>query len=273
MKGIRLKIMLLTALMLMICCGLMFYRSLFSLDVPKTVQQLDFDELRSLDLQINASAFYLRKNINSDANELAELTLRINELLAIINDMNNISPEMSLSVNKVKTYFKTKQDKLERFQKTLKELRTNINLALPRYNELAKSNVKFSLDKNDKRDFFKECLLDVYMYMAFSHKENETRVQEDLKILSQVVNYVDSPNPLLVNYYNALDSIHKSVRVADQLIIDFKKVGIGEEMSVISKSYMEESMSRERNNETFLKLIFASFVFYLLAMVVILRKN
>lgn len=273
MKGIRLKIMLLTALMLMICSGLMFYRSLFSLDSPKTVQPTDFEELRSLDLQINAAAFYLRKNINSDSSELTTLTQRINELLAIIKDMKIATPEMSSSVEKVNIYFQNKQRKLETFQLLLKELRAYSNLALPRYNDLVKNNVKFSLDKNDKRDFFKECLLDIYMYIAFSHRDNETRVLEDLKILSQVVNYADTPNPILANYYSTINIIHKSIKETDKIIFDFKENGIIPEMNLISKYYTEENINREKSNETFLKIIFAAFIFYLIAMIIILKKN
>lgn len=273
MKGIRLKILLLTALMLTICCGLMFYRSLFSLDLPKTVQKLDFEELRSLDLRINTSLFYLRKNINADTGELESETLRIKELLAIINDMNITSPEMSESVKKIKIYFENKQQKVFQFQKALKELRPAVNQLVPSYNDLAKNNIKFSPDKNDKRDFYRECLLDVYMFISFSHKENQTRVEEDLKILSQIINFAEAPNPIIVKYSANIEAIHRNILYIDKLMVDFKEHNINQEMNIIAKSYQEDSITREKDNENFLRLLFASFFFYLIAMIIIIRKT
>lgn len=273
MKGIRLKILLLTALMLTICCGLMFYRSLFSLDIHKSVQKLDFEELRSLDLQINSSVYYLRKNINSDTSELEGEILRINELMAIINDMNITSIEMSTSVDRIKTYFADKQQKLVRFQKALKELRTNVNQLVPHYNELSKNNIKFSPDKNDKRDFYRECLLDVYMFISFSHKENETRVVEDLKIMGQIINFAEVPNPLIVKYSQTIEGIHRSVREIDKLVTGLREFGINKEINIIARSYQENSFTRERDNENFLRLLFAAFFFYLIAMIIIIRKT
>ncbi len=273
MKGIRLKILLLTALILTIFCGLMFYRSLFSLDLPKSVHKFDFEELRGLDLQINSSVFYLRKNMNSEISELEEEILRINELMAIIQDLNITSLEMSTSVNKIKSYFTDKQQKLARFKTSLKELRLNVNQLIPHYNDLSKNNIKFGLDKNDKRDFYRECLLDVYMFISFSHKENETRVQEDLKIMSQIITYADVPNPFIVNYSQTIDGILRSVRDIDILVAGFRENGINKEINIIAKSYQENNFTREQDNENFLKLLFAAFFFYLVAIIIILRKN
>ncbi len=273
MKGIRLKIMLLTALMLTLCCGLLFYRSLYTFDGPKSVQNLEFEELRSLDLQLNANAYYLRKNINADTSDLKAQSQRIQELLTILKDMKITSPDMSEGVKTVQAYFKSKEKKIESFISAHAELRTNVNQFVSRYNELAKNKITFSLDKNDKRDFFRECLTDVYMYLSFSSKENEGRLLEDLKIMSQVINYAEAPNPLIQSYYNGIESILKSVKTTDQLIEDFHQNGINNEMNLIAKSYHEDSLNREKDNETFVKLVFAAFVFYLIAMTIIIRKN
>lgn len=273
MKGIRLKILILTALMLTISSGLMFYRSLFSLDVPKTVQKLDFEELRSLDLQINNSVFFLRKYIYTDSSELDAEIVRIKELMAIINEMKLTSPEMVTSVKKIREHFEDKQKKLSRFHAALKELKGHVNALVPSYNDLAKNNIRFTLDKNDKRDFYRECLLDVYMFLSFSHKENETRVLEDQKILGQVINFAETPNPLVLRYSDTIEGVYKNVKATDKLISEFREKSIQAEMNIIAKSYQEDSLTREKENETFLKLIFGAFFFYLIAMFIILKKN
>lgn len=273
MKGIRLKIMLLTALMLTICCGLLFYRSLHSLDTPRTAAQLDFDELRSLDLQINAEAFYLRKNINADPSDLLDSTSRIKEMLSLLKDMHVQSPEVNNTISKVKAHFETKEKQSKDYLNALKVLRTNVNQFLSLYGEISRNNLKFTLDKNDKRDFFRECLLDVYIYLSFSSRENEGRLLEDMKILSQVVNFAATPNPLLVNYHRTIENIHQSVKQTDKFIHNFKEQDIRAEMKLISRAYYEEGLAREKDNETFLKLVFASFVVYLIAMAIILKKN
>lgn len=233
---------------------------------------MDFEELRSLDLQINNTVFYLRKNIHTDQGELDAEVQRINELLAIINEMNITSPEMNSSVQKIRLYFDEKEKKLARFQQELKVLKSNVNQLIPSYNGLIKNKVKFSLDKNDKRDFFRECLLDIYMFIAFSHQDNESRVLEDLKIIGQVINFASAPNPHIVRFYKTLEGVHKSIKEADMLMKNFHENGINNEMNIIARSYQEESRARERENETFLKLIFAAFVFYMIAMIIIIRK-
>ncbi len=250
--------------------GVLFYKNLTQLEQGKTVLKFDFEELRSIDLQVANTAFYLRKNINSDKAELLDEMNRIKELMDLINDINRSSPELLSSVKKIRSHFESRLKLLGIFEKAHTELQKSVTALLPAYNELEKKKITYLLDK---KDFYRECILDAYMFVSFSHKENEMRLTEDQKILSQIINFSSTPSPELQAFASHLDSIHKRVKEIDIILKSLKEESIAPEMKVVAKYYQESIEAQNEQTENILKFTIAAIGIYMLFMIFILRKS
>jgi chromosome segregation ATPase len=250
--------------------GMLFYRNLTQIGPSKSILKVDFDELRTLDLQVYSTTLFLRQNLSADLSELKDENTRIKELLDILVDLNKNIPELKDSIAKINTHFSDKRKKMDAFEVALKDLRSNASALMPTYNLLDKNNIKFILDK---KDFYRECILDSYMYIAFSQRENENRLTDDQKVLSQILAYAPIPNPDLQKYSYQLESIHKRVKEIDSYMLGFKEVSIVPEMKVIAKYYQESLQAQNDKNEGLLTIMFIAIGVYLLFMIFILRKD
>lgn len=266
----RLKIFILSTMLITLISGVLFYKNLTMTGPSRGVLKVDFDEMRTLDLQVSNTAQFLRKNLGTDIGELKDQKLRISELLDILNDVNKNTPELKSSIDKIRTHFVAKLKKMDSFETAVRDLRVNVNQLMPAYNELEKKKIKFDLDK---RDFYRECLLDVYMFISFSHKENENRVTEDQKILAQIISYAEAPNPDIQKFSDHVDVIHRRIKEMDSTLREFKEDTIANEMKVIAKYYQESIEAQSEQNENLLTFMFAAIGIYLLFMVFILRKT
>jgi hypothetical protein len=167
MKGTRLIVLILSILLLTISSGLLFYKNLFLLESPISGGKVDFEELRYTDLQINATAAMLRKNLSADSTLLESEITRIKELMNIVTDVNKSTPELSNSITKIRLYFDKKVLDLDNFQTGLIELKKAVDSLNPAYNELSRNKIKFSVDN---KDFYRECVVDALFYVSLSNK-------------------------------------------------------------------------------------------------------
>ena len=250
--------------------GVLFYKNLTQISVGKNMLKLDLDELRMINLQMNNTAFYIRKNINSDLSDLKNESARARELGSLINDINKSAPELKASVEKIRAHFKKKVEQMEKFELAIRDLRSSVNSLIPTYNELDKNNIKFVLDK---KDFYRECVLDAYMYLSFSHKENEHRIMEDQKILGQIINYAQEPNPELQKFSKHMDVIYSRVKEIDYYLLDLKEDTIAADVKIIAKYYQDSKEEQAEQNENLLTFMFAAIGIYLSFVIFIIRKT
>lgn len=270
MKGNRLILLISSILLLTISSGLLFYKNLFLLESPSAGGKVDFEELRYTDLQINSTVLMMRKNLSTDQSVLEAEITRIKELLNIVTDVNKSTTELSTSLNKLQSYFDKKMSDIALFQKAIKELKTAVDSLNPGYNELNKNNLKFTVDK---KDFYRECVLDALFYVATSSKENEARLQEDKKILGQILGFANAPNPLIQKFSTNIDTILKRSKDIDRIIEGIKSdSSISNEMQIVGKYYKESQDSKAHDGEIFLTMVFGAIVLYLICLVFILRK-
>lgn len=266
----RFKIFILSTLLLTLITGILFYKNLSQIGASRSPLDIDFDELRYIDQEVNTTAFYLRKNLNADTQELSSHGSRIKELLAIINDINKNSPELKFSVDKIKAHFDAKEKSISQYVLALEELRKNTQALLPAYNDLVKNNIKFMVDK---KDFYLESLLDIYMYLSFSHKENELRLQEDQKIMGQILNFAAAPDPFVKKFATHIENIHLKIKETDQILMNFKETTINEEMSIVSKYYQESIKAQSQQNENLLTFMVVGILVYVVFMIFLLKKR
>jgi hypothetical protein len=266
----RLKIFILSTMLITLISGVLFYKNLTQISAGKTALKLDLDELRSINLQMNNTAYFIRKNINSDLTDLHEESARVKELIALVNDINKNAPELKASVIKIRGHFEKKIIQMEKFELAIKDLRASVNSLVPTYNELDKKNIKFVLDK---KDFYRECVLDAYMYLSFSHKENEARILEDQKVLSQIISYAETPNLDLQKFSKHIDVIHGRVKEIDYYLADLKEDTIAPDVKVIAKYYQDSVEEQNEQNENLLTFMFAAIAIYMGFVIFILRKT
>ena len=266
----RLKIFILSTMLFTLISGVLFYKNLTQISMGKNLINLDIDELRSIDLTVNNTAFYLRKNLNSDLSELSVQQDRIKELLNLVYDINRNSPELKDSILKIKIHFEKKLQTMDNFETAIRDLRSHVNSLIPNYNELDKKKIKFELDK---KDFYRESVLDAYMFISFSHKENEMRLVEDLKVLGQIISYAEAPNPDIQKFAEHLEVIQRRVKEIDNYLIEFRMRTVAPEVKIIAKYYQDSIQDLNEQNENLLTFMFAAIGIYLLFMVFILRKS
>lgn len=266
----RIKIFILSTLLITLISGVLYYRSLTQISMGKNSIKLDIDELRTIDLQISNTAFFLRQNINADLSELQAHKVRIKELQELVTDINKGTPELKTSVDNIRAHFQKTQKSLSSFEEALTAVRTNINLMVPTYSEMEKKNIKFVLDK---RDFYRECLLDIYMYIAFSHKENQNRVSEDIKVLSQIVNFATTPNLEVQKFAQQMEIISIKVKQLDYILLDLKEGTIQNEVKIIAKYYQDSMQEQSKQSENLLTFVVVAVGIYLIFMIFLLRRK
>lgn len=269
----RLKLFILTALLLTLSSGLLFYKSLFLSEGNNSKGRNNFEELRYLDLKINEQMATERRHLETNSDEttqdLALAKNKIHDLIFIIMDLHQKDTEIKNSIRKIETYFKEKSNTITRFQDTMKELRAVTNSLNPLFREIQKKNIKFTLDN---RDFYRECITDAFFYLTAPSKVNEDRLQEDRKILTQIIGISKTPEPVIQEYYLTIEKIISLNHEIEDMLAKGKQKSIDEDMAYIGNYFKESSKSQSEQGQSFLVLVFVSIIFYIISLVIILRK-
>jgi len=273
MKSFRLKLFILSALLLTLSSGLLFYKSMFLSDGNNNKGRNNFDELRYLDLKINEQMATERRHLESGADGTSDdLTLaknKIHDLIFIILDLHRNDEKIKNSIRKIETYFTEKSEAITKFQSTIKELRAVTNSLNPLFGTIQKKNIKFSLDN---RDFYRECITDAFFYLTAPSKINEDRLLEDKKILTQIIAISKAPEPTIQAYYDAIEKLINLNQDIEDIIIKGKQKSIEEDMIFIASYFEEYNKSQSDQGQTFLVLVFLAIIFYITSLIFILRK-
>ena len=266
----KIKIFILSTILITLISGVLYYKNLTQISVGENRIRFDIDELRTIDLKIANEAFYLRQNLNADISDLQSEKMKITELQKLISSINKTSPELKVSVTKIRAHFEMKLKVLNDFESYLVELRENVNDLLPTFTEMEKKDIKFVLEK---RDFYRECLLNIYMFISFPHKENEMRVMEDQKILSQIINFATSPSPEIEKFSNHIQTIQTRIKNINSSLIILKEDSIQSEVKIIAKYYQDSIADQNKQNENLLTFMMVAVGVYLIFMILLLRKS
>lgn len=270
MKGTKLILLVSSILLLTISSGLLFYKNLFLLEGPGLTEKIDFEELRLTDLQINATAAMMRRNLINDPQTLEAEIDRVKELLNIITDVNRTTEELTNSVKKIQAYFNHKISETEKFQVALKDLKSAVEALNPNYNELVRNKISFTVDK---RDFYRECVVDALFYISAPHKDNELRLNEDRKILQQILSFAKSPNPLVQKYAANIETIAKRTKELEKILDGFNRDNsVSNEMVIVGKYFRETQDARARDGQIFLTMVFGAIVLYLLCIIFVMKR-
>ena len=265
----RIKIIILSTVLITLISGVLYYKNLTQFSVGEITSKLNIDELRTIDLQIASTAFYLRQNLNSDFSDLQTKKLKINELQKLLNTINKTSPELLPSVTKIRAHLENKLKVINDFELSIVRLKESVNALLPLYTEMEKKNIKFILEK---RDFYRECLLHIYMFISFPNKDSEIRILEDQKILGQILNFSTSPSPEIQKFSTHIQVIQNNIKEINSNLTMLKEDTIENEVKIIEKYYQSNSQEQVLQNENLLNFMIAAVALYLIFMILLLRK-
>ena len=273
MKKFKLKLFLMSALLLTLSSGLLFYKNIFISEPAQTKNKNLFEELHYLDLKINELMAIERRHLdikNEDVGENFKLAQNhIHDLIFIILDLHHNNQEIKNSIRKIETYFTEKSKTITNFQKTINELRHSLNSLMPLLTELHTKKIKFSLDGHDLSN---ETMSDILIYLLIPSKDNELKLLEDKKILTQVIAIAATPEPLLQEYSNTLDEIILLNNDIEEIFINIKQKSINDEMSFVSNYFQESLKNQTDQGQSFLILVFITIIFYIASIIIIFRK-
>ncbi len=273
MKKFKLKLFLMSALLLTLSSGLLFYKNIFISEPAQTKNKNLFEELHYLDLKINELMAIERRHLdikNEDVGENFKLAQNhIHDLIFIILDLHHNNQEIKNSIRKIETYFTEKSETITKFQKTINELRRSLNSLMPLLTELHTKKIKFSLDGHDLSN---ETMSDILIYLLIPSKDNELKLLEDKKILTQVIAIASTPEPLLQEYSNTLDEIIILNNDIEEIFINIKQKSINDEMSFVSNYFQESLKNQTDQGQSFLILVFITIIFYITSIIIIFRK-
>jgi chromosome segregation ATPase len=226
-----------------------------------------------LDLKINEQFSTERRHLELHNEESAlDLELaknKIHDLIAIVMDLHQKDVAIKSSIKNIESYFSEKEEAIKKFQEAIKELREVANSLNPLFRDIQKKNIKFTLDK---RDFYRECITDAFFYLSAPSKTNLQQLLEDKKILSQVIGIAKAPEPTIQSYYDAIEKTIVLNTQIDEIILKNKQKSIDEDMNFIGAYFRDSSRSQSEQGQSFLILVFIAIIFYIISIVIILRK-
>ena len=271
MKSMRLNILILSILLLTFSSCLLFYKNIFMIDTLESVEKIDFEEFRTLDLKIKSSALMMRKNLSVDSKDLETNVNQLKELLYIINDINKNNPELRSSIKNMQAYFENKSQTLIKFKGAISDLGNSLQFLKTDYNQLSKTNDKFLIEK---KDFYHQCFTDALLYLSISSKENEIKLFEDINTLDKTIKDSKTPILFLKDFNNHLGIIYHRLfelnNILEVFIVDFT---FNEDLAVIAHNYDKIRLAKLHNEEIIIELLYTIIVCYLIVLIVILRKR
>jgi hypothetical protein len=267
----KFRIFALTAILLVVSSGLLFYQKLFIKELAPKISSSNFDieELHYLDLEINNEMLLMRNNLNTSSDELLKKKNRIKELLNVILDIHQDNEDLKSAYRLINIHFENKVDDIDTYIKIVSDLSNEIKTLNKNYLDIQKANIKFSLDG---KDFYRECIQDTLTYLIMPSKDVDWRLNEDIKILSQILGFSKGPNPIVEKYYHQLINIKKYDNEIDTIFSKNKEKKITPQINVILKYNSEEKMTTEGKGQKFLISIFVLIVIYVGALIFTLKN-
>ena len=273
MKKFKFKLFILSAILLTLSSGLLFYRTLFLNEVNNSNGKNNFEELRYLDLKVNEQMALERRHLSTNIDEIdKDLNIaqnNIHDIIAIVLDLHLKNPAIKNSISRIDNYFKDKTEKINKFQIAIKELRAAVLSLHPNYRDIQNKKLKFTVEG---RDFYHECIADAYIYLTIPSKDTENRIYEDKKILTQIIGIASKPEELVQRYFATLDSLITKNNEIEEILLQVKQKTIDDDIKFVNNYFRDTKNNQNDDGQFFLGLIFTAIIFYVFSIVVILRK-
>jgi len=237
---------------IMILAGaLLFFNKMMVKEFSSTSStlQINIEEIYTTDLMINADLFELKSNYTTNTTELKKRRERLNEIVSLLKGIENTDDEITNAVSFLKRYVEEKMTNIDIFLNLHHRNKSIFNELQLAQQNLNKNNIKYSLDG---RDFYRESLFNIHMYLHYPTKDNEWRVNEDLKILHQIYTYSKTPINHIEVFMNLYEELRDNNIKMNKILSKNKDEKVSTYISLIQKLTRDHSDEKNRLARYFL---------------------
>lgn len=270
MKNSRTILIIFSFLLLTLTSGLFFYKNLFFLDSPKYQGQLDLDEMTLLDQKLVHFMTFSKKNINPDFSLVENDKQRLKDLINLLSDFEKDYPNLHQSIIAIADYHNSRLRDFNQYQDSIIQLKQALNSLNSYFLDLQKNKITYLVDK---QDVYKESFRDVLLFITYG-EVYESKVREDLKILSQILVFSKKPNKTAEKFLKSIESTLNKSQLLDQIIKNNSKPSVISDNITKINAYIANSRAESsKNSENFLNAIFSAIIFYLVVIIFYLFKR
>ncbi len=265
----KLKLSIATIMLYLILTGLYLYHSILLNSVNFAQSSLDLNEFKSVDLSLNAEFYKLKNDIFADQKTLniewENFTTKKDIIVSILKQ----SPETISILKNFETYTASKKTIRESILKSIKILQLNLLDLNTQVDNLAKLNIKFTVDR---KDFYKELVINTYLFALSPNPNNTLRTFEDRKILHQILTYSTITNPNILRLKEIHDVIIESTQNIEVNLKLIENNSFEKEISQMSAEFQKAQKIQDDLKDKFLLVTIITFTLYLVVLFFILRK-
>ena len=269
-RKFKLKFLILSAVLITLSSGLLFYRQLFfdEFKVDHT-NRTDIEELKLLDQKTNALMLEMRANFSLPSDDLLQTKNKMQDSVSVVTELRKTNRQIKDNLLAIQKYFKNKNSIIDKFLLDLRDLEAELKSLNPTYQELQKNNIKFTIDG---KDFYRECITDALMFTLNPTKDVEWKINEDIKILGQIYGFSKTPNPIIEKYLKSIELIKKKNKEIESGLSLLKENNINKELDILISLEKNNSVLSYSRGEKFLILVFVSILLYIMTIIFVLRK-
>lgn len=266
----KFKLIISSSLLAVFALLMAIYMIIHSISFDYGQNTIDISDLKHADLQLNSSLLRARMTLDAQSQEMAKAQKSVEELLNLVNETHKGSMDEESSLKKINAYFQKKFSDIKKFRNDLSQLQTQLYDLNPSYIDLKKNKIFYSLDGYD---FYRECMLNSFQYVANPTKFTELKLLEDKKILGQILNYSTTPNPLIQKYFNLVDGILKRSKDIEIFLARNYGQNISKETNEILGQYSHEQESALKIRQYLFLTLALAILIYIGSVIYFLRNN
>lgn len=263
----RLKLTLLSTLLFTLVTALYFYHVVLLEGFSYQKSSLDLTEFKSLDHSLNEELFRARANLGSDKNNLNKTwTIFVTQKDIILDHLKSLNTKPSV-ITTFETYFQKKKNMKENIENSIEELHREIFELNPAVDKLATNKITFTLEK---KDFYKELVVNSLLFTLTPEKEQLNRYLEDRKILQQILTFTNTPNELVINVKNIHDNIYEKTMNLENTFKQVRTENLENEINLLNNEILSNIESEKQLQQRFILVsviavaLYIGFVFYFL---------
>ena len=256
------RILIPSLLFLFITTGLSLYHLFYLNGFGNEKYNLDLSEFKSIDRELNEEIFRYRVTLGSSNEELERAFESFKNqkdiILSVLND-SKVDPSLKI---KFEEYFNKKRNIKFDIQKSVINLKNNIDLLNPKVSEFGKLNIKFQIEG---KDFYKELVINTHRFVLSSDEESTNKFLEDKKILQQINAYSKTENPNLSELQDVHNRIYELNNIINDQFKNMRASSMEKEINEISQFIYQGIDENRRMKKNFLIMTIVVSLMYTLA--------
>lgn len=265
----RMKMTLLSTLLFTLVTAMYFYHVVLLEGFSYQKSSLDLSEFKSLDHSLNEELFRARANLGSESDVLNNTwNVFVTQKDIILAHLKSLNTQQSVVLT-FENYFLKKKNMKEGIEKSITELHTELLGLNPAVDKLTVNKITFTLDK---KDFYKELVINSLSFALSPQKDQLNRYLEDRKILQQVLTFSNVQNEFILNVKNIHDGIYEKTISLENQFKQIRTENLEKEINLLNNEILNNIESEKALQQRFLFVSVIAVGLYIAAVMYFLRK-